>query len=650
MNDEEEAAFVDSFFLPGGILDLEDDEDGDHVPKECTTKDASFKWDTDGPPENPWANEAQQRNDCNAERGEPAPTAAMAGIMSSPLLGGDGMLSRPAINDNNGLSESITIGNASFEPTRIALGPLHESPLLGEPLLHQALGDHVGGFVPPLSSQQHLYPPIQPNVPLQSTETSRFVPPPPGFTQPQPTIIRIEAEPTMQPVVGGQRDMDEDDDSIRSDSSVPHELYDRESLSASSLSDSSSIDESSLTHNTSSILEDTPNTSSLLEDSMELEITRSKHDVLSRERPDVVMEGVREDVVEKSSAKLSEADAELEVPSQNPKIDASPPLSPSSPVNKTRSRRTGKAKRHKSNTSAPAEATAVCVTKQQVSNETWRATMDWLAANTNMLIHYLLTAAQAGLGAIISICKGAATFWMSLLRICKRVLFFVIRVAGVMVSTCVLVCHNAILEAMQNPRAAFYFAIMYFTPHCMSMLMNCVILPHWVPHLVSYAVLYGLCKQPYNVQNNTSSGHHTQVDGDSDNSQESKNGTAQSEDSKEHEMSARDVCRLILRQIRLNIPMMLLLEGFSHEIGTVMTLNGPGRLITAFVILILRLGLLVSPTAWLCIALQVLMASYMHWIPLIDLYVVLVGLASIRLIIFLDQCNQAAKDIRAKEK
>jgi hypothetical protein len=84
--------------------------------------------------------------------------------------------------------------------------------------------------------------------------------------------------------------------------------------------------------------------------------------------------------------------------------------------------------------------------------------------------------------------------------------------------------------------------------------------------------------------------------------------------------------------------------------GTAMALEGSGRLVVAYMILILRLGLLFSPMALLCGAIQVLMACYMYWIPFMDVCILLIGLASVRYAKFLEQCNQAARDIRANEK
>jgi hypothetical protein len=81
--------------------------------------------------------------------------------------------------------------------------------------------------------------------------------------------------------------------------------------------------------------------------------------------------------------------------------------------------------------------------------------------------------------------------------------------------------------------------------------------------------------------------------------------------------------------------------------GVVMTLGGSGQLMSAYILSILRKGLLFSPIAWLGSALQLLVASHLHWIPWIDLLVVGIGLASIRFSQFLKNCI-SAKTMKAK--
>ena len=57
MNEQEEAAFVDSFFLPDGILE-EDEEEVNEQP-------SSSLW-SGAPPENPWANEVPLQTSWNS--------------------------------------------------------------------------------------------------------------------------------------------------------------------------------------------------------------------------------------------------------------------------------------------------------------------------------------------------------------------------------------------------------------------------------------------------------------------------------------------------------------------------------------------------------------------------------------------------------
>lgn len=644
MDDEEEAAFVDSFFLPGGILDPEEEEH--EAPEEPTNQESSL-W-SGAPPENPWANETRPP----LQEEEHVWDTAIPSQLHQP----DVAMALPhGINANNSLRVSDPIGNPSYDPNVLAPGPLHGSALMRE-TMQTKLAEASNG-IPLPSHSNAAYPPVQSDLPLASNGPSHFISnnessslpfrPPPGFALPsqQPTariIQQPQQEAPVSPILNNDDDDDDDDDSIRSDSSVPHELYDRESLSASSLSGSSSVmDESSLvtTPNTSSIMDETPNTSTHI-DNLDV-VSESRNGV---EKPKAVTQENREDVAEKSSSQLPEPKAETPEP-----LSRRPP--PSSPVNKSRNRRGGKAKRNKSNHTATKQQqqSTVCVAEKKPQTPSFleyaRASADWTAG----LLQHFLSVMQTGIQTTIAFFKSTTKFWVSLLRLCQKAVFALIRVAGILVSFSVLVGQNAFLEATQEWRAVSYFAIVYFTPHAMSLLMNVVVLPHWTPHILSCIILYGLCRPPYKKRF-----YYYPGSGNPSNLQQvpSHVSTRLQDELQQHQggTSARSVSLVILRQMRFNLPMVCVLEGFSHEIGTAMTLQGPGRIISAYIILILRLGLVFSPMAWLCGAIQVLMASYLYGVPLIDLIVILVALASVRYAKFLEQCNQAAKDIRAKEK
>jgi hypothetical protein len=217
----------------------------------------------------------------------------------------------------------------------------------------------------------------------------------------------------------------------------------------------------------------------------------------------------------------------------------------------------------------------------------------------------------------------------------RQVLFTILRIVGILISIIVLVCKSAILEAFQETRVSFCYAVLYFTPSCLSALMANFVLPHFTPHLVTCAVLYGLChtiksenettQQLQGVENARSRDNELTL---------SKKDKARIASSK-HETNARQACQTILRQARFNLPIMFLLEGFSNELGAIMSLSGSGRIISAYILTIIQKDLLFSPIAWLSSALQVLIATYLHWIPWIDLLILVLGLASVRFSQFL---------------
>lgn len=105
MNEVEDAALVDSFFLPGGILDPDDvDEEREDDAEDRMTAYVPFSFQRSRAPlHNPWETPPAFSHPWN-ERAEP------------PAVGG---------SDEGGL-----IGNGSCEPARMLTGPLHESGAL----------------------------------------------------------------------------------------------------------------------------------------------------------------------------------------------------------------------------------------------------------------------------------------------------------------------------------------------------------------------------------------------------------------------------------------------------------------------------------------------------------------------------------------
>lgn len=612
MNEQEEAAFVDSFFLPDGILEEEEEE--------VNEQPSSSLW-SGAPPENPWANEVPLQTSWNTPQQQEEPSLLQMSMRATEIM---------PLSSNNNLGSHGIIGNASYESNEFVSRPLHGSDWMRE-TLQARLG--VASSVPPVtatpSDLMHLGYPFRSEPPSYSMPEngpkSQTLPfrPPPGFTQTHTPPIRIQEDTTPT-----EHD-DDNDDSIRSDSSVPLELYDREFLSTSSLSGSSSVDEtqSSWTPNTSSVVDETPiatnGSKQHLNDRVKLEPqTKQVSNTLKKENDGERNSNTAEEQTTTKTVNQESKDANI-----SPKP---PPSPPTSPVTKSRNRRGHKARRNKQNNNNNAtenKSTSQHTASQQQQNpsllENAHAALDWTAG----LMEHMLGVIQSGISRVLLIFKSTSSFWKSLLIICVGVFFEMIRLVGVLVSFCVLIFQSAIEEATQEWRIFSYFCIMNYTPHLTKELMETVVLPHWIPHVISCAVVCGLCR-----------------------GRKQGTATSSSQDDAQAIPTSHRISQIILRQVRLNLPIVFFIEGFSHEMGTAMALEGSGRLVVAYMILILRLGLLFSPMALLCGAIQVLMACYMYWIPFMDVCILLIGLASVRYAKFLEQCNQAARDIRANEK
>jgi hypothetical protein len=80
-----------------------------------------------------------------------------------------------------------------------------------------------------------------------------------------------------------------------------------------------------------------------------------------------------------------------------------------------------------------------------------------------------------------------------------------------------------------------------------------------------------------------------------------------------------------------------------------MGVSGSSRLTTAFMMSLVRKSLVSSPIGWISWAIQVLLATHHHSTPLVDAFVLMSGLASIRLIRYLDALRASNKRRQGKE-
>jgi hypothetical protein len=151
--------------------------------------------------------------------------------------------------------------------------------------------------------------------------------------------------------------------------------------------------------------------------------------------------------------------------------------------------------------------------------------------------------------------------------------------------------------------------------------MSLFSLPHFAPHVSTSVALYLLC-------------------------QSTGGGKRKPFRSKAHvDKQAERLCLFILRSLRWSIPFDLFLEGFSLPNTSIMMLDVSSRLMLAYVLSLLRSSLILSPVAWVCWSVQIVLSVYLPCNKLTECLLLLLGLASVRLCAVV-QATEGAKSNR----
>jgi hypothetical protein len=178
-------------------------------------------------------------------------------------------------------------------------------------------------------------------------------------------------------------------------------------------------------------------------------------------------------------------------------------------------------------------------------------------------------------------------------------------------------------EAQHKDRSAACYLMLYLTPRVCSLLMILVDLPQCTPHVISHILIFVICRQP------------------------EPDALIVTEDSKPrryessgiNERQASDICAIILRTIRILLPLNFIWDGFEKEIVTFLRFSGPVRMLLAFLLALVRGRLILSPVAWVSWSAQVLATAYCPRGLVLDSSLLLWGLASIHLVRSLDTDN-----------
>jgi hypothetical protein len=178
------------------------------------------------------------------------------------------------------------------------------------------------------------------------------------------------------------------------------------------------------------------------------------------------------------------------------------------------------------------------------------------------------------------------------------------------------------------------YLVMYMTPVVCDWIMDSADLPHFAPHVISNVVLFLLCQRldQLSTTDISSPSRRSMINAGS--------GVLASANFNQQHFFAeanrrklhRDVLHRILRSLRWALPFSFYLEGFSETNASFMASDTPIRLILAYFLSLTRGGLLLSPLSWIGWSVQVLLASYLPYGYLLDVTLLLVGLAFVRLV------------------
>ena len=251
--------------------------------------------------------------------------------------------------------------------------------------------------------------------------------------------------------------------------------------------------------------------------------------------------------------------------------------------------------------------------------------------------------------------KELLTNWTATLVTSMRVVLVTVTKALILLASFMFqVWKYSLIEAVEETNVTICYALFYFMPGFCSLLMDTVNLPHWTPHLIASAAVFSLCNQvkPGPLHAEYDAIFQLRLDANNGDPPQGKVNKGIQPSSKEPSLQTpRDerACRTILQILRYVLPIFFLTDGFSSEFGTIMGVSGASRLTTAFMMSLVRKNLVSSPIGWMSWAIQVLFATYYRASSMLDQVVLVVGLSSIRLIRYLEGKRQKANNFNLKQ-
>jgi len=169
----------------------------------------------------------------------------------------------------------------------------------------------------------------------------------------------------------------------------------------------------------------------------------------------------------------------------------------------------------------------------------------------------------------------------------RKAIHSILRTTAIMISFGLLIYHAALDEITESNHALLINLFWYLGPNFLLTMVSTLALPHWTSHFLTCAGLIGICcASTSEAQKNTD---------------------------------------LVLWALRIAAVVNLVVDGFFLELPNVMMWDVCYRVLTAFIVQVIRHGYWTSPFIWWSMSFQLLVAYYLKTGQII----LLAGLASI---------------------
>jgi hypothetical protein len=216
---------------------------------------------------------------------------------------------------------------------------------------------------------------------------------------------------------------------------------------------------------------------------------------------------------------------------------------------------------------------------------------------------------------------------------------FCVKILTLLMSFLLQIWKFALIESLEESNVTACYVVFYFMPNFCSLFMSIIDLPHWTPHLATSMSVFVMCNEvkPGKIyEEKMSLSKLIAILERRDTNEFHQFATSTGERKGNESYRNERACNTILKILRYVLPVFFIVGGFSSEFGTIIGFSSASRLTTAFMMSLVRKKIVSSPIGWTSWAIQVLVATYYsRWI-LLDQVVLVVGLSSIRLIRFLE--------------